>query len=482
MNSKPKIWFALSTVISCLLAAGALRALVASDSLAAWVFSPTGLETALIGLGIIVTLVMVDRHSAAAASARNQILALFVVLLLSEGFFVRWGSVEEAARQDFSPGAFGEAAVWLMVALGACTVLWKQGFPHRRAIQGSLKWLCAFSGFALLSAVYSETRLFSAVWAFKLVVTGALLLLYFKSSSRQEDVVRLLKALFWTFVVLIAIPLAISVVSGTLAFEDNRLSAGLHPVDMTEHAGMLILLGIVLHSLERRPVYLIFALLASPLALLSGGKMALAATLVSIGFFAFMRKRAGALMGLCGGAIAILLLAFSLSPAGDYARDYAGSGQIDSLSGRTDLWQLGWEAIKEKPLLGHGYLSSKFISLAEDVDWEAGHLHNAPLDVLYNLGIVGLLLLAGSVYAGLRAHIKVLRHCYNERSRLLAISSLTLLLSIFLTGITEASFGGRPGSGFMTFIALMLTGEILAGEIRVVTVRTARTATAEAAA
>jgi O-antigen ligase len=63
-----------------------------------------------------------------------------------------------------------------------------------------------------------------------------------------------------------------------------------------------------------------------------------------------------------------------------------------SLNGRTGLWSYTIPLILQKPLLGYGYYSSRFV-LINEFYW-AGHSHNSFLEVALSTGLVGLALVA----------------------------------------------------------------------------------------
>jgi len=67
-----------------------------------------------------------------------------------------------------------------------------------------------------------------------------------------------------------------------------------------------------------------------------------------------------------------------------------GTDQAGTVTGRSDVWAAGWQLIKQRMLLGRGFMSSGFLAYKISVSWQPGHLHNGFLEVLYNNGLVGL--------------------------------------------------------------------------------------------
>ena len=74
--------------------------------------------------------------------------------------------------------------------------------------------------------------------------------------------------------------------------------------------------------------------------------------------------------------------------------NYAASADGATLTARTELWGLAMPFIRNRPILGYGYASSRFISLqVGGVSWDPGHMHNGFLEALYNNGFLGLFLM-----------------------------------------------------------------------------------------
>jgi O-antigen ligase len=99
-----------------------------------------------------------------------------------------------------------------------------------------------------------------------------------------------------------------------------------------------------------------------------------------------------------------------LAPVVLIGRQYAGSvigllGRDQTLTNRTTLWQLGIEAFRERPILGWGfeaYLESTNgananWALNRFSDWSIPHFHQSYLQTAVDLGVLGLLILTGTI-------------------------------------------------------------------------------------
>jgi O-antigen ligase len=95
--------------------------------------------------------------------------------------------------------------------------------------------------------------------------------------------------------------------------------------------------------------------------------------------------RAALLLGCVGiGAIGFYLVS-------GYAREYQASGDLQTLTGRTDLWPSVVHLIAANPLIGYGLNSFQNVEPAT-VAWHAIHAHNEILQQWVTLGVVGVCL------------------------------------------------------------------------------------------
>ncbi len=81
----------------------------------------------------------------------------------------------------------------------------------------------------------------------------------------------------------------------------------------------------------------------------------------------------------------------------------------DVLSGRSEAWQLAYQLIPQRPVLGFGLGTSKF--LMETYGWmiwehEGDHFHNSYLTALVETGLVGLIALVAILLVALSAGVR----------------------------------------------------------------------------
>jgi O-antigen ligase len=250
----------------------------------------------------------------------------------------------------------------------------------------------------------------------------------------------------------------------SIGFEKERL--GQSPTSLSVIAGIMLVVSLTLRSLGISLWPMIVGVIASAVMILAGGKAGIVSGVLSATLFYLLKKKLGsALAFLCGIVCLGFVLLLVSTPLNSYFEKYAESGQSNSLSGRTDMWQAALPAIRHNLVLGRGYMASRFASLEIgrfDLGWEADHMHNAFLDVLYNNGLVGLVLL-GIVHAlTVKNLLQVIRYLAVSREvREIAVASLAIYANLLINAFFNAIIGGRPSALFMIFLALfMLSGSL----------------------
>ena len=105
-------------------------------------------------------------------------------------------------------------------------------------------------------------------------------------------------------------------------------------------------------------------------------------------------------------------------------------------------------------------MASKLIGQEADAGWDAGHLHNAYLEVLYNNGIVGLILILLIQFTTFRNLMRALKTSAGP-AKVMTAGAFTIFIYLSLNAIVEPTFGGRPSWSFLLFLALVPFSEKL---------------------
>lgn len=117
-------------------------------------------------------------------------------------------------------------------------------------------------------------------------------------------------------------------------------------------------------------------------------------------------------------------------------------GKTTTLTGRTELWRwMGYE-IARHPWLGTGFggfwmgLEGPSYSIVRMFSWRPGQAHNGYIDVVNELGYVGLVLLLWVFLA----HLRNIYHINCLGDGLTAIFHMAILLVVLLLNVSETNF------------------------------------------
>lgn len=151
--------------------------------------------------------------------------------------------------------------------------------------------------------------------------------------------------------------------------------------------------------------------------------------------------------------IAVLLIQFLI--LANFNAFLSANDKDITLSGRTILWDSLWGFIREKPLLGYGY-GSFFSGLHRETDllwkvhtWSPVHAHNGYIQILLNLGVVGLLTLMIGYFSCL--FTSLFKYLVSKNMQMMWIF-LLLIYTVFLN-LTEVSFFSVNSIVWVTSVA-----------------------------
>jgi O-antigen ligase len=217
----------------------------------------------------------------------------------------------------------------------------------------------------------------------------------------------------------------------------------------------------------RVPVFLItFATI-----FLSGSRSALIGSAMAIVILAMYRYGAGAFFTVGLGAIAVWALTI-YSPLDDAEIDASAVGHIartkhlSTLSGRLELWETGWESAQGHLVFGQGWGMSRDVGGGVDLEQAvengavrgATNLHNAHLQLLIDVGFVGVALFWAFCLMVIRAGWLILvapRSSYNGLALVIFTSALALIADTWVHGAIW-SMGSPTTLAFWAVCALSL--------------------------
>jgi hypothetical protein len=406
----------------------------------------------------------VSRARSVSQRTRNLVFALWWVLLGSEAIFSY--VTEDAEGKGFASGAYSEAMMWVFVGLVLLLYTYRHNQYLRTLFTGSYKWVSWFGIVCLLSCAYAEDRIFSLAWIVKLFLAIALLAACNFESKDSEDLRTFLKVSQWALLFMISTPfLRLIANPGTLA-AGRLYDVTTAPTVLSVDAGLLILFAFTLSQPGKshlsRNILIFLGMIAM---LLGGGKAGILGCIFGALIFFMLQGRfkAAARFLMVLAIVGVLLVAFT--PLGGYLSFYLHSGQAESFTGRSEVWEKAWPLIKEKKeilLFGRGFMSSRFLSYKIDVDWMPNHLHNGFLEVMYNNGLVGLFVIVMMLGWIARNLIKVIRGVAADHPlHQLAVGCFAIYLDIVINGMVSRTFGSRPDGTFIILFSLVFVSDRL---------------------
>jgi O-antigen ligase len=254
------------------------------------------------------------------------------------------------------------------------------------------------------------------------------------------------------------VPIFRAWVDPSTGYEGGRLGGS--PTSLSVFAGIVLVLSLTLGSLGSGILPRIFIVIAPIVMILGGGKAGIIGGVLSATLIYLLKRKVGSafvtLIAMLGLGFVLVLIS---SPLNAYFHTYLDSENGENLTGRTSIWETAVPVILQKPVLGHGYMGSRFVSVeigskGHDL-WEADHMHNAFLDVLYNNGVVGLILIMIVHVITIKNLLRVITcRCAPRQLNEIAVAFLAIYANLLINAFCNAIIGGRPSALFLIFLAL----------------------------
>ncbi|NIA14600.1 MAG: hypothetical protein GWP08_11020 [Nitrospiraceae bacterium] len=297
--------------------------------------------------------------------------------------------------------------------LGALSLLAAGRRPVR--IRGFMAGLVVFLlGWAYLSLLWSE----QPGLAFRRLVSLTMLILGAVMVSERAT----LRHFVWFVLLmtsaylLVGIGTEVALRTFTPWSGGYRFSGTHHPNNQATDCGLLLLAALTLIQTERRwrvPL-IVIALVAAAFLFLTKSRSGMVAVVgAPLIYWGLVRSGAAKLLLLSAAVTAIgavfLLgdVVFPVLRTGvDLGREESATSSLKTLTGRTPLWRDCIEYAAERPLLGYGYDSfwdaDRLRLLSEKHDWVIPDGHNIYVDVMLQLGPVGLVAFVLVMLLGIR--------------------------------------------------------------------------------
>ncbi|MGP8093770.1 MAG: O-antigen ligase family protein [Candidatus Sulfotelmatobacter sp.] len=334
----------------------------------------------------------------------------------------------------------------------------------QRLFSGPYKWVVLFGLVCVASCVYAPRPVFAVAWAFKLGLVILLLHLCSAYLGDLRDIDSFLRVTLWALAFLL-VYWALQGNGTDSFFDDDGRLVGSNGLSAT--GGTVLMLSLTLYSRipgwGLRKSAIVLGAVAFVIMVFAGGKAGILTGLISGIIFFVWRRGFGSAVVFLAGALVVGAIVISVSPLSRYFENYVQEDQATTLTGRTPLWEVALPAIWQRPILGHGYVSSTFVSIqVNGVPWSAGHMHNGFLEALYNNGLIGFLLILLIHFVIARNLLRVTRHAPPTTYLYqLGVGCFAVYINLLINGFANASFGGRAWHPFMVLLALVVVSEKL---------------------
>lgn len=331
---------------------------------------------------------------------------------------------------------------------------------HWNRTAAPMGWAAAYTGFLSLSVGWSPYKGVAAVRAVETCVVLLFAWVVMRRGSRAH-----LHRLAHGFMVVTALSVGLGVAHPMpqLPTQLGRFTwLMVHPTSSAMFLGISIVLGVA-YLVEwagdtagvhwRKSVYLLI-LIVNVCALIGNHTRGailgvLVALLVLILLMRPIRRR------LTGLALAVWLSTLVVLTAADAVVTYVVRGDTEaklaSLNDRTNLWSVAFDAWQQQPLFGYGLNASRGIFVDST---GLGTGHNAEVNVLVDLGAVGLLVWAALVVSLTLYALRLNQTAPSDVSvdRTLVLTVLSFLV---VDGVFAAGFGGVSNVAFIWLFLLV---------------------------
>jgi O-antigen ligase len=354
-----------------------------------------------------------------------------------------------------------EIALFAVIGVGLLAV-WIAGRGDRRGLKAVEALILGYTAIALMSTLWSLAPALTLVRAIQLLIVSALAIVAVRVLTPSGALWTACTAVAAYVLVCAGLASIFPWASGTFYHEDGFRFAwfSMHPVSVGTLAAIAAL-GLLSASVfgppdgpPRKlglplPCYAIALVLV---LVLTNSRAPLLAFVAGLGIVMLMRVRSSLRAALLLMAAAVVLMCIALGP--DVRAWLGAAANQDSamsrlffrgqsadavlgLSGRMELWDDLRPAIAGHALVGYGYQASRSVVL--DVASWAAYAHNALLQTVLDLGLIGTLTLVALVTIGLFGGMR------RGLTPWMRATVAALIVFLVLNSVSTESFAGSPG-------------------------------------
>lgn len=365
-------------------------------------------------------------------------LSVIILLYLMNAIWPLWGGVPD--RNELSHAGSSEIVIKSIVYAVTAVFIRRHWAVFTRGA-ASIRWIWLLTGLAIISVSWSEFPYLTLRGDAALVATTAF-------------------GIYWGTRYTISEQLRLLAIACALALASSCILALCFPeigVEQAGSAGAWKGVFIEKNALGQTAVFAILVFTFVPLLtrwqrwsgifmactvlLLSNSATGILVTLVivlTLPLYGISRRPAHIKVPLLFG-ICLVIMCVALSIQSIAGATLQSLDRSSDLTGRSELWNVVLQSINKRPWLGYGFsgfwqgTNGEWETVAESVGWTPGFSHNGFLDVLLNVGIVGLTIFLIGYFATCR---ECILYFAREKTRL-GVWLCTFLLFTLLYNITE---------------------------------------------
>ncbi|MET0910814.1 MAG: O-antigen ligase family protein [Ilumatobacteraceae bacterium] len=322
-----------------------------------------------------------------------------LVLIVATEYKVRKRGIDEVLQGRIDPLIAVELLIYMIVGTWA---LWHL-IPRRPRLQPLMVIMWGYILSTAVSAMYSGFPMLAMARGVQLIIIGAVVHLLTVDGDLRT-ISRLIHG--WIVLLSVSILVGLAYVAPTSNTQRGRFTwLSVHSVSAGSMLALSVpmLFGLWITAGRRRLpwkrwVYGSLFLFNLVFLLLTRTRGSIAGGLVAIGVIAWVSsgrkmKPELALASMVGGGA--LALAFG-GPVLNFLTRGETAEQIGTFNRRTEIWTLAWQAFLDHPVFGLGFSSAKGVFFDET---GLGGAHNAAVNVMIDVGLVGLLWWFGLIVA-----------------------------------------------------------------------------------
>jgi len=336
--------------------------------------------------------------------------------------------------------------------------------------------------FAFMSFYYSSNALLS-LWKATEILTILMCFLWIKGKLKSLDNVIDIINIIWLILLYITLSAVLGgIIEPDLSYVRQTYGTGIfasefwgvfpriNPNSLSQIGALTAISGfisfITLKDMKAKTPSIIIFLLGFGVLLIAHSRTSLLAMFVCIFMILLYSKKKIIALSILIPSVTILIVFGAQTIISDYVLRGQSTEVFSSLSGRTEFWPLVWSAFLESPIVGHGYYAGHRELQLDKYSIVASSVDNTYLEVLVNLGVVGLALFLFSVFLLLHSLYKYrlgnTPKNTHKNWNIIWLSITSIFIMIFIRSMTGPSFQNLH----MNLILYMLVTISIAYSIR----------------